>query len=338
MARPSKVACVLVVCALVAAGLGSASARAPLGGKPQREFDYFALALQWPGTICASTHKCCAKNGCCRSEPIQTFTIRECSLRWFDFRDSSDGLWPDYDDGTWPSCCRRTQFEMDKILPLMEVLNKYWPSLYCSTSSTCFSGKGPFWAHEVRIIEFGADSSVVLCCEIRNYASAQPLLCFILHAVCRDGIYCSIRLLLITKKHGTCSAPVVQDELQYFTLALDLYFKYNVTEMLSSGGIQISNAEEYALSDVIDTIKHAFGGVPEIVCKKGSVEELRLCFDKELKPRDCLTTLTSGSVSSSKCPQYITLPTYDPLVLANSTGEIMTQFNDFEVSAALYTD
>ncbi|KAJ1286631.1 hypothetical protein BS78_03G367200 [Paspalum vaginatum] len=274
MARSSKVACVLVVCALVAAGLGSASARAPLGSKPQREFDYFALALQWPGTICASTHHCCAKNGCCRSEPIQTFTIH--------------GLWPDYDDGTWPSCCRRTQFEMDKILPLKEVLDKYWPSLYCSTSSTCFSGKGPFWAHEVQ-------------------------------------------------KHGTCSAPVVQDELQYFTLALDLYFKYNVTEMLSSGGIQISNAKEYALSHVINTIKHAFGGLPEIVCKKGSVEELRLCFDKELKPRDCLTTLTNGSVSSSKCPQYITLPTYDPLVLANSTGDIMTPFSDFEVSAALYT-
>jgi ribonuclease T2 len=53
--------------------------------------------------------------------------------------------------------------------------------------------------------------------------------------------------------------------------------------MLSSGGIQVSNGKEYALSDVIDTIKHAFGGSPQIVCKSGSVQELRLCFDKELK-------------------------------------------------------
>jgi len=153
-----------------------------------------------------------------------------------------------------------------QILPLKDMLDKYWPSLYCSSSSTCFSGKGPFWAHE-------------------------------------------------WEKHGTCSAPVVQDELQYFTMALDLYFKYNVTEMLSGGGIQISNGKEYALSDVIDTIKHAFGGSPQIVCKRGSVEELRLCFDKELKPRDCLTTsLTNGSVSRTKhCPQYITLPKFDPL-------------------------
>ncbi|ONM35614.1 Ribonuclease 2 [Zea mays] len=137
MTMATKAACVLAVWVLVASGLSDlGSARAPLGSKPQREFDYFALSLQWPGTICASTRHCCATNGCCRSEPLQTFTIH--------------GLWPDYDDGTWPSCCRRTQFEMDKILPLKEVLDKYWPSLYCSKSGTCFSGKGLFWAHEVQ--------------------------------------------------------------------------------------------------------------------------------------------------------------------------------------------
>ncbi|TVU36184.1 hypothetical protein EJB05_18105 [Eragrostis curvula] len=263
MTAARKAACVLVAWALVAAGLsGLSAARAPIA-KPQREFDYFALALQWPGTICASTRHCCAKNGCCRSEPLRTFTIH--------------GLWPDYDDGTWPSCCRHTNFEMDKILPLKEKLDKYWPSLYCSSSSTCFSGKGPFWAHE--------------------------------------------------------------DELQYFSMALDLYFKYNVTDMLSSGGIQISNGKEYALSDVIDAIKHAFGGSPQIICKKGSIEELRLCFDKDLKPRDCLTTTTTNErvLRKKHCPRYITLPTYDPLVLANSTGGIMTEFDDFEASASLYT-
>ena len=67
-ATTRKAACLLVVWALVvvAGGLGSVSARAPLGRKPQREFDYFALSLQWPGTICASTRHCCASNGCCR--------------------------------------------------------------------------------------------------------------------------------------------------------------------------------------------------------------------------------------------------------------------------------
>uniref|UniRef100_A0A0D9V902 Uncharacterized protein n=1 Tax=Leersia perrieri TaxID=77586 RepID=A0A0D9V902_9ORYZ len=253
----------LEICALlllVVAGdlVGAAAARhGGAVGRKQREFDYFALSLQWPGTICASTRHCCAVNGCCRSEPLHTFTIH--------------GLWPDYDDGTWPACCRHTSFDMDKILPLKPTLDKYWPSLYCSSSSTCFSGKGPFWAHE---------------------------------------------------KHGTCSSPVVKDELEYFSTALDLYFKYNVTEMLASGGIQVSNGKEYALTDVIDAIKCAFGASPQIVCKKGSVEELRLCFDKDLKKK--------------YCPRYITLPTYDPIVLANSTRDIMTEVES-EVFGYLYT-
>ncbi|KAM0829764.1 hypothetical protein ACQ4PT_066660 [Festuca glaucescens] len=134
----ARATCLLVVWALVAADLfGTGHARASVAavGKEQREFDYFALALQWPGTICASTRYCCAINGCCRPEPLQTFTIH--------------GLWPDYDDGTWPSCCRETNYDADKISPLKPMMDKYWPSLYCSTSSTCFSGKGPFWAHEV---------------------------------------------------------------------------------------------------------------------------------------------------------------------------------------------
>lgn len=34
--------------------------------KEQREFDYFKLSLQWPGTVCRNTRHCCFSNGCCR--------------------------------------------------------------------------------------------------------------------------------------------------------------------------------------------------------------------------------------------------------------------------------
>ena len=36
------------------------------GGRHQREFDYFALSLQWPGTYCHRTRHCCSSNACCR--------------------------------------------------------------------------------------------------------------------------------------------------------------------------------------------------------------------------------------------------------------------------------
>ncbi|ESQ56441.1 hypothetical protein EUTSA_v100275450mg, partial [Eutrema salsugineum] len=44
--------------------------------RSQREFDYFALSLQWPGTYCRGTRHCCSKNACCRGSNSPTqFTI-----------------------------------------------------------------------------------------------------------------------------------------------------------------------------------------------------------------------------------------------------------------------
>ncbi|CAB4291079.1 unnamed protein product [Prunus armeniaca] len=37
-----------------------------IGSRGQREFDYFNLALQWPGTFCQRTRYCCSSNACCR--------------------------------------------------------------------------------------------------------------------------------------------------------------------------------------------------------------------------------------------------------------------------------
>lgn len=106
-----------------------------IGISKQREFDYFVLSLQWPGTYCRGTKRCCSKNGCCRGEnaPLQ-FTIH--------------GLWPQYNDGGWPSCCTNSQFDMKQISTLRDDLEKYWPSLSCGSPSTCDGHRGTFWGHE----------------------------------------------------------------------------------------------------------------------------------------------------------------------------------------------
>ncbi|KAL4377172.1 hypothetical protein GQ457_02G004920 [Hibiscus cannabinus] len=209
----------------------------------QREFDYFALSLQWPGTICRHTRHCCSSNACCRGSNSPTeFTIH--------------GLWPDYNDGTWPACCARTQFDVKEISTLLDALEKYWPSLYCGKSSTCFSGKGLFWAHEVAI-----------------------------------------------EKHGTCSSPVIRDEYSYFITTLNVYFKYNVTKILNEAGYVPSNSERYPLGGIVSAIENSFRATPEVVCSKEAVEEIRLCFYKDFKPRNCLASKTS-------CPKYVSLPAY----------------------------
>uniref|UniRef100_M1CTX8 T2-type RNase n=1 Tax=Solanum tuberosum TaxID=4113 RepID=M1CTX8_SOLTU len=104
-------------------------------GGEQREFDYFKLALQWPGTYCRKTRHCCSSNACCtRSNSPSVFTIH--------------GLWTEYNDGTWPSCCSGRPFDEKEISTLLEPMRKYWPSLSCGSPRSCHHKKGPFWGHE----------------------------------------------------------------------------------------------------------------------------------------------------------------------------------------------
>ncbi|MCD7473524.1 Ribonuclease 2 [Datura stramonium] len=214
----------------------------------QREFDYFKLSLLWPGTACRNTTRCCSSNACCRSNSPSVFTIH--------------GLWPDYNDGTWPACCSGSKFDKKKISALLKPLRKYWPSFSCAPTSTCNHGKGTFWAHE-------------------------------------------------WEKHGTCSYPVFLDEYQYFLMTLNVYFQYNVTGVLFEAGYVPSNSEKYPLGGIISAIQNAFHATPELICSGDAVEELRICFYKDLHPRDCASgsIIRSGRVSSGSCPRYVSLPT-----------------------------
>ncbi|PHU16202.1 Ribonuclease 2 [Capsicum chinense] len=111
-------------------------------------FDYFKLSLLWPGTACRDTTRCCSSNACCRANSPSVFTIH--------------GLWADYNDGTWPACCSGSEFDMNQISSLLEMLKKYWPSYNCGAASTCHGGKGTFWAHEVVFIKHGTCSYPVV--------------------------------------------------------------------------------------------------------------------------------------------------------------------------------
>nr|GMD28070.1 ribonuclease 2-like [Ipomoea batatas] len=116
--------------------------------KAEKEFDYFTLALSWSGTKCLNVKECCSTNGCCNPNIGSKFTIR--------------GFWPDYNDGTWPSCCNGTAFDQDGIdFQLLKTdLEWDWPSYNCTLSSACGSPKGSNWAYEV--LKHGTCASPVL--------------------------------------------------------------------------------------------------------------------------------------------------------------------------------
>jgi ribonuclease T2 len=53
--------------------------------------------------------------------------------------------------------------------------------------------------------------------------------------------------------------------------------------ILENAGIGAQNGEKYLLGDVVSAIKNEFGATPLLVCRHGSVEELRICFYKNFK-------------------------------------------------------
>ncbi|KAL3724997.1 hypothetical protein ACJRO7_030069 [Eucalyptus globulus] len=157
MASSSSLLRLTVLAVAIAAAAAAALAGGADDGGNQREFDYFKLTVQWPGTFCRRTRHCCSSNACCRgSNAPAEFTIH--------------GLWPDYNDGTWPACCSRSGFDEKEISTLVDTLEKYWPSLSCGSPSTCHGGKGSFWAHEWE--KHGTCSSPVVRDEYNYFLTA----------------------------------------------------------------------------------------------------------------------------------------------------------------------
>ncbi|RLM84946.1 hypothetical protein C2845_PM04G21960 [Panicum miliaceum] len=119
------------------------------------------------------------------------------------------------------------------------------------------------------------------------------------------------------EKHGTCSYPVIQDEYSYFSTTLHLYSSYNVTALLASKiSIGADDGGRYLVADLVATVRSSFGASPLLLCEGGSLQELRLCFDKDLKPLDCINGGTGNEYDiiehGRSCARYISLPSYKP--------------------------
>ncbi|XP_027098157.1 extracellular ribonuclease LE-like isoform X1 [Coffea arabica] len=90
-------------------------------------FDFFYFVQQWPGSYCDSKQGCCYPR---TGKPASDFSIH--------------GLWPNYDDGSYPSNCDpEAQFNPSQISDLTSRMQKDWPSLSCPSSDGL-----SFWSHE----------------------------------------------------------------------------------------------------------------------------------------------------------------------------------------------
>ncbi|XP_038055960.1 ribonuclease Oy-like [Patiria miniata] len=129
--------------------------------------------------------------------------------------------------------------------------------------------------------------------------------------------------------HGTCAAslPVLYGEHNYFDKTLQLKQQHNIDKILSSSGIIPSSTVKYTREKILESVKNATGGMPNLICfqeNSGSdfkqyLQEIRMCLDKSLQPFDCPEsecmhlTMAYSSPCSSKTP--IALP---PLTTGNT--------------------
>ncbi|CAM6091169.1 unnamed protein product [Calypogeia fissa] len=194
----------------------------------QKPFDYFVFSQQWPGTYCKQSGTCCEK-----IKTPATFTVH--------------GLWPEYNDGSYPGCCSGPGFEQAKVDELEDLLQEYWPTMSCSSPTQCNGKKtGSFWQHE-------------------------------------------------WEKHGTCAYPTIPDEATYFIVGLNLRLKYDLLKILKDAGFVPSSSEMYQSSEMAAAIKSAVGGWPILTCWSKQVQEIWICFTKDLKIRDCGSSSNSCS-------------------------------------------
>ncbi|XP_051504531.1 ribonuclease T2-like isoform X2 [Myxocyprinus asiaticus] len=137
-------------------------------------------------------------------------------------------------------------------------------------------------------------------------------------------------------KHGTCAAKAesLNSQHKYFSKALELYHKFDLSSVL--GNNKIVPSEEHYTFDVIETAITSFYGVkPKIQCihpQKGSqfqtLEQIEICVDRDFQLIDCeksvkgiwsneiLSASVSGQSDLSVCDH--SMPVYYPPVPSTS--------------------
>ena len=115
------------------------------------------------------------------------------------------------------------------------------------------------------------------------------------------------------EKHGTCSAPSIASEHEYFAQALALYGKLDILGALERAGIT-PGTRTYRTSDVARALEDATGFAPILQCSKGQINEVWFCVSKGLEVYSCGESELAGLGArgalggESKCSSSVKIP------------------------------
>lgn len=100
----------------------------------QRElFDFYVLSMSWQPEFCYK-HRHDGFSGC--EKPLDIFRINL----------TIHGMWPQFQDGSWPSSCSNEKFDPEVVYDIGEQrFEKFWPNVKSSKNSRDHMS---FWEHE----------------------------------------------------------------------------------------------------------------------------------------------------------------------------------------------
>lgn len=109
-------------------------------------------------------------------------------------------------------------------------------------------------------------------------------------------------------KHGTCAAPLLKNEHEYFFKALYLHSENNVLYCLYKQHIYPSSTQTYSIDEVKDALNQCFnGGAYILSCQKSKDYQYSDIFQIELSI-DKQFNVIPGAPSVQNCKQDVRLP------------------------------
>ncbi|KAJ8721263.1 hypothetical protein PYW07_002038 [Mythimna separata] len=106
-------------------------------------------------------------------------------------------------------------------------------------------------------------------------------------------------------KHGSCATDLesFNSQFKYFSKGIELNKKYPISDMLEAANLFPDDSKEYDPEVFVNAVKATTGKTAQAGCYKieGVVylQELRICFDKQLNMIDCRSPAVSDHCGSS---------------------------------------
>ncbi|GKT32236.1 Ribonuclease T2-like protein [Aduncisulcus paluster] len=214
------------------------------------DFDFYLFETFWPETLCGMSER---GSSCWLNPCTDSFTVH--------------GLWPNNTDGSYPSSCGGSSWDMNLVQDLYNELIYKWPDYNSS------EGKD------------GCDSNRNSFLEAKTYHSVDYLW---------EHEY---------TKHGTCAIKyepdTFSDEHDYMSEALYLLDMLDFQGALNQLGYE-QGAEGMVYDDLMNQLAGYYGVTVSVKCQSSIIFGINACFDLNLGLMDCPSNVVGEDKSTCK--------------------------------------